>query len=271
MRRTLRHRGRIGGIVEHGTSLRPLIAVGLSRLPDGCDTSPPHRFSPASPEVASHNALASAMCAMVATDRLGGRDVSWLNLLTVAAWGMLVAQFCIQACLFLVLFVFALIGVLKGNEKMPRSNNVAAMAASLGGVVVFTFLFFVGSWIIDYLQLDPSRPATIVFWVCVAFSAVYVAPQLPMKLKNGWRDAVHQDAMLRTAFENAKNWPPKRPPEMTPANYRVVYSDGVSQDRAFLPKEIDDWATLSNQDAEGKFPNRVVRIIDTNGNTVWGK
>lgn len=139
--------------------------------------------------------------------------MSWLNLLIVAAWGMLAAQFCIQACLFLVLFAFALIGFVAGAEKVPRSNNIAAMAASLGGVVVFTLLFVPGLWIVGYLQIDPLRTAPIVLWVCVAFSAVYIARQLPTKLRNSWRDAMHEDAFLRRAFENAKNWPPKRPAE----------------------------------------------------------
>jgi hypothetical protein len=196
--------------------------------------------------------------------------VSWLNLVIVGVWGMLAAQFCIQACLFLIMFVLALIGFVAGAEKVPRSNNVAAMTASLGGVVVFTLLFVAGLWIVGYLQIDPLR-TPIVFWVCVAFSAVYIAPQLPAKLRNSWRDAVHEDAFLRRAFENAKNWPPKRPPEMTPATYRVVFSDGKVQDTELLPREIDSWATLSNKDAEGKFPYRIVRIIDPNGSTVWGK
>jgi hypothetical protein len=183
---------------------------------------------------------------------------------------MLSAQFYIQVCLFLVLFVFALIGFIKGT--VPRTNNLAAMSASLGGVAVFTLLFFVGSWIVDYLQLEPSGAATIVYWVFVAFSTAYIANQIPAKLRNGWRDATQEDAMLRRAFENAKNYqPPKRPPEMTPATYRVVYSDGVCQDTVLTPRETDDWATRSNKDAEGKFPYRIVRIIDANGKTVWGK
>lgn len=108
---------------------------------------------------------------------------------------MLGAQFCIQACLFLILFVLALIGFFKGGEKVPRSNNIAAMTASLGGVVVFTLLFGVGAWIVNYLQLDASH--SIVYWIGVAISVAYTAPQLPAKLRNNWRDAVHEDAMTR--------------------------------------------------------------------------
>jgi hypothetical protein len=192
-----------------------------------------------------------------------------LNGLIVAAWGMLAAQFSIQACLFLVMFVFAVTGFITGSEKVPRSNNAAAMAATSSGVAVFLVLLVVGSSLVGYLQLDPLH--SIVFWVGVAISVAYIAPQIPAKLKSGWRDAMQEDAMLRRAFENAKNWPPKRSPEMTPATYRVVFSDGKCQDTDLLPKEIDRWATKSNRDAEGKFQWRIVRIIDQAGNTVWGK
>jgi hypothetical protein len=181
---------------------------------------------------------------------------------------MLAAQFCIQACQFLILFLFAVIGFVTGSKKVPRSNNVAAMAATFSGVAVFSVLLFVGWWIVGYLQLDPPR--SIVFWVGIAISVAYIAPQIPAKLKNGWRDATLEDAMLRRAFENAKNWPPKRSPEMTPAAYRVVFSDGKCQDTVLLPSEIDGWATETNREAESKYQGRIVRIIDPNGNTVWG-
>jgi hypothetical protein len=46
-------------------------------------------------------------------------------------------------------------------------------------------------------------------------------------------------AALQKAFEAAKNWPPKRPPEMTPATYRVIYSDGVTQETRLIPSEIE--------------------------------
>jgi hypothetical protein len=134
-----------------------------------------------------------------------------MTLLVVGAWGLFAAQFCAQACLFLAHFVFALIGFLKGEEKVPRRNNVAAMASSISGVAVFSLLFFGGFWIIGYLQLDPLR--SIAFWIGVAISVAYIAPQVPTKLKNFWRDAMHEDAFVRRAFENAKNFRPSKPPE----------------------------------------------------------
>lgn len=57
---------------------------------------------------------------------------------------------------------------------------------------------------------------------------------------------------------------------MTPATYRVVFSDGKCQDTVLLPTEINDWATATNRDAEGKHQWRIVRISDPSGSTVWG-
>lgn len=133
-----------------------------------------------------------------------------LNLAVFAIWGMLAAQLVIQAALFLLLFVFALIGFVGAAERVPRSNNVAAMGASLAGAFAFAVLVIAGEWLArQYLTL--SGTATSIFWACVAFSALYIAPQLPRKIRSGWRDAMYEDAFMRMAFEKAKNWPPKRP------------------------------------------------------------
>src|SRR3954453_11873666 len=37
-------------------------------------------------------------------------------------------------------------------------------------------------------------------------------------------------AVIQQAFEAARNWPPTRGPEMTPATYQVIYSDGITQE-----------------------------------------
>src|SRR5215469_9630869 len=78
-----------------------------------------------------------------------------------------------------------------------------------------------------------------------------------------------EETALQKAFGVAQNWPPKRLPELTPATYQVFYSDGVSQEHRLTPDEIDRWAVASNKDAEGKFPYRIVRIIDEKGVVVW--
>lgn len=77
------------------------------------------------------------------------------------------------------------------------------------------------------------------------------------------------DAQLQSAFVAAKNWPPKRPPEMTPATYQVIYSDGVTQQTRLLPAEIEKWIAASNE-ADADKPYRIVRVVDPQGQVVWG-
>jgi hypothetical protein len=82
-------------------------------------------------------------------------------------------------------------------------------------------------------------------------------------------DQAIEETALRKAFDDAKNWPPKRSPEMTPATYRVIFSDGNIQENRFVPTEIESWAARCNKDAEGKC--RILRILDATDNIVWGE
>ncbi len=96
--------------------------------------------------------------------------------------------------------------------------------------------------------------------VCTVLNeAVVKVPQLE-------QDA--DTAALQKAFDAANNWPPKRTPEMTPATYKVVYSDGVTQDTCFIPAEIENWVAESNK-ADANKPYRIVRIIDSQARVVW--
>jgi hypothetical protein len=72
------------------------------------------------------------------------------------------------------------------------------------------------------------------------------------------------------AFEAAKNWPPKRAPEHTPADYRIIYSDGYQQETRLLPSEINRWALACNNDSDKqRSPYPIVKIVDAGGLTVW--
>ena len=77
------------------------------------------------------------------------------------------------------------------------------------------------------------------------------------------------DAELQIAFEIAKN--------STPVNarvkaYKVIFSDGKTQDTHFLPEEISSWAAKSNTEfSKEDKPFRVVRIVDIDGKLVWGR
>lgn len=75
---------------------------------------------------------------------------------------------------------------------------------------------------------------------------------------------------LQKAIEAAKTWPAKRAPELTPATYRVIYSDGVTQETRLVPAEIEKWVTASNK-AEVDKPYRIVRVLDPQGHIVWGR
>jgi hypothetical protein len=75
-------------------------------------------------------------------------------------------------------------------------------------------------------------------------------------------------AALQRAFSAAKDWPPKQPPEMTPATYQVVYSDGVTQETRLIPAEIERWVTESIK-ADANKPYRIVRVLDPKGKIAW--
>jgi hypothetical protein len=77
---------------------------------------------------------------------------------------------------------------------------------------------------------------------------------------------------LRKAYAAAKTWPPRRGPEMTPGTYRVVYTDGKSEEARLLPIEIEGWVTRCNNDnADRKRPYQILHILDSMGNIVWQK
>jgi hypothetical protein len=75
-----------------------------------------------------------------------------------------------------------------------------------------------------------------------------------------WATQEPMDAFLKRYEE------PKRPFVGT---YQLIYSNGAAQERRFIPAEIDSWVTQSNEDAADK-PYRIVRVLDSNGNIVWG-
>jgi hypothetical protein len=85
----------------------------------------------------------------------------------------------------------------------------------------------------------------------------------------GLSDWLERRRLLK-AFNAAKNWPPRRPPELTPADYRVYYSDGFSQETRLLPSEITRWVAACNSDSDKRrSPHPIIRIIDASGSIVW--
>lgn len=122
-------------------------------------------------------------------------------------------------------------------------------------------------------ELQFKNPALAAFanaiWNCASAAEVcIVVNEAAAKAPQFEQEA--ETAELQAAFEAAKNYPPKRPPEMTPATYRVLYSDGVTQETRLIPAEIEKWVAASNK-AEADKPYRIVRVIDPQGRVVWGR
>jgi hypothetical protein len=122
-------------------------------------------------------------------------------------------------------------------------------------------------------ELQFQNPALAAFanaiWHCASAAEVcIVLNEASAKAPQFEQEA--ETAALQAAFQAATNYPPKRPPEMRPATYRVVYSDGVTQETRLVPAEIEKWVTASNE-AEADKPYRIIQVIDPQGSIVWGQ
>jgi hypothetical protein len=104
-------------------------------------------------------------------------------------------------------------------------------------------------------------------WNCASAAEVCIIfNEAAEKISQLEQDA--DTATLQKAFDAAKNWPPKRSPEMTPETYQVVYSDGVTQETRLTPAEIANWVAESNK-ADASKNYRIVRVLDPQGYVVW--
>jgi hypothetical protein len=147
------------------------------------------------------------------------------------------------------------------REKDVYKNAQTAMALSV--------LYPKIAQPLRHLKNPPLRTYANSIWHCASAAEVctvfnQAASKVP-DLENAARE-VH----LQQIVEDAKNWPPKRPPEQTAATYQVVYSDGVTQERELWPIEVAQWAVDSNKLEKDKT-YRIVRIIDAQGRVVWSK
>lgn len=106
-------------------------------------------------------------------------------------------------------------------------------------------------------------------WQCKTAAEVCVVLNEAASKVPSAREAAY-GVTLQEAFIEASKPRPKLLPEETPATYRIDYSDGVNADRELIPFEIRTWAEKSNDmfSRESK-PFRIVRIVDSDGKTVW--
>jgi hypothetical protein len=193
-----------------------------------------------------------------ATIKLDNGEVVWIS---IARAGVLVRQWDMSGGFFKTL-VSDLFGGTLFNEKNLYK------AAQVGIALRFTFPN-------QAPELPFKNPVLSSFsnaiWHCKSAAEVCCvlnesADKLPQE------EQAHAAALL-SAFEAANKWePPKRPPEMTPGTYHVIWSDGVKQERCFVPAEIQKWVADSDKFEAGKgISRRIVRVIDLQGRIVWGE
>jgi hypothetical protein len=165
--------------------------------------------------------------------------------------------------------------------------NLWLVVAGLTVLLAFQVSAIAASLFVGYAALRLTGGGTfgaIVFCVTAylfgLFLAVYVwEPQVKRAVhsaadiigKAAGETSNRRDARaIQRAFQKASQSPPIRTPGRTSATYRVIYSDGLSQQTLLTPEEIDRWAVASNSDAEGKSSHRIFCILDASGKTVWG-
>lgn len=104
-------------------------------------------------------------------------------------------------------------------------------------------------------------------WHCSSAAEVCVVLNEAMT-KAPLSDDDAEDAALQAAFDAAKNWEPDNAQKAGLQTYQVVFSDGVRREIQHSPKKVAGWALECNS---GKYPYRVVRILDATGKIVWGQ
>lgn len=115
--------------------------------------------------------------------------MDWLGILLISPiWGLLSTQLFIQAWLSVMIFIFSLVGFVKGT--VPRKTTAIGMGAALSTVIAFTFILYGGFWLLtEVLPFGRTRTENIVYWVFAALAAIYVLPQIPARIRKLWRNA----------------------------------------------------------------------------------
>jgi hypothetical protein len=119
--------------------------------------------------------------------------------------------------------------------------------------------------------IDGNAGTILITWLgAFALIATYVLPSFQSEANSAamtilnsksWDEADwFERRRQQKLFEAAKNW------RGNLRTYRVIFSDGVSQDHEMFPTEIERWATESNK---LDVPYRITRILDLNGKVVW--
>lgn len=128
--------------------------------------------------------------------------MKWLGALLVSPlWGSLSAQLFLQSWLAFANFFIALLGFVKGG--LPRRDAALLMGVSLFSCALFSSILRGGHWLLTTtFHFGQSNTETIVYWIFVALSGLYMLPQIPSKIKKSWRNAMvpgslEEDILLR--------------------------------------------------------------------------
>ena len=114
----------------------------------------------------------------------------WIGVILVSPfWGLISTQLFLQAWLAFFGGLMSTLGLVRG--RVPRKDTSLQIGVAIFSVVLWTALMRLGFWlIVDVLQFGASDAENVVYWIFAAFSALYMLPQFPRKLRNSWHFAM---------------------------------------------------------------------------------
>lgn len=127
--------------------------------------------------------------------------MEWIGILFVSPlWGAISTQLFIQAWLSLANFFINLVGFVKG--AVSRKSTALAMGAAIFGVLLFSLLLRAGLWLLtEVLSFGQTETENVVYWVFAGFSALFMLPQIPKKLRKSWRNAMIPGSLEADIFK----------------------------------------------------------------------
>jgi hypothetical protein len=198
----------------------------------------------------------------------------WFYILIVAPlWGTISAQLLMISGLSLINSFIGVIGFFR--RKTDFFNLAAATAVPFLNCILFAALLAGGSYLIQqYTSFGSTKSENVTFWIFAVFSAWGSADEFYGNIQKQWRHCMVEGAIEKAALDRevaALNRQEKSKTESSaPSAYKVIFSDGTTQENKLMPYEIESWPIASNELFEKEArPYRIVRIADNNGTTVW--
>jgi hypothetical protein len=129
--------------------------------------------------------------------------IKWIGILIVSPfWGMISTQLFLQSWLSFINSIFCIIGLIRG--KTSRKDTLLGLAASIIGIIIMSGLLRLGFYILDILPFGSTKTENTVYWIFAVFSLLYMIPQIPSKIRKGWRNvnvygSLEEDILKRKA------------------------------------------------------------------------